>query len=67
MSEKSDKFLTEEQIEHIAEKAANKAIEKITHQLYEEIGRRLVSKLLTGVGVVTVVFLGWLASQGWIK
>src|SRR5262245_56955844 len=38
--------LTDAQIERIAEKAAAKAVEKMTGQLYQEVGRSVVSKVL---------------------
>lgn len=61
------KTLSDEEIDLIAEKAAEKAIEKITHQLYEEIGRSIVSKVLTGLGILAVALVSWFAGQGWIK
>ena len=42
--------LTEAEIEHIAERAAEKAIQKV----YSEIGRSVAQKIFWVLGVVTV-------------
>lgn len=47
-------------IEEIAEKAAEKAIEKLTAHVYQEIGRGLVSKIIWMSGVVVVGVWLWL-------
>jgi hypothetical protein len=45
----SDK-LTEAEIEHIAERAADKAIEKV----YSQIGKSVAQKIIWMIGVATV-------------
>lgn len=60
-------WLTEEQIEMIAERAATRAMEKMTDQLYREVGRGVISKLLYMVGVAAVAAWAWAHSQGWAK
>jgi preprotein translocase subunit SecF len=42
--------LTEAEIEHIAERAANKAIEKV----YSQIGKSVAQKIIWMIGVATV-------------
>lgn len=59
--------LTDDQIEEIAERAAQKAIEKMTANLYQEIGKGLVSKLLTVIGVLVTLFSIWATGKGFIK
>jgi len=51
-------------VEEIAERAAEKAIEKLTARLYEEIGRSVLSKILYLLGVCTVGFWFWLRDKG---
>lgn len=46
--------LSEEQIELIAEKAAEKAVAKLTDHVYREVGKSVVSKLSWTVGVITL-------------
>jgi len=56
--------LTEEQIEQIAEKAANRAIEKLTTHVYQEVGKSVVSKLFYLVGACAIGLYLWLKSKG---
>lgn len=59
--------LTDDQIEEIAERAAEKAVAKMTAQFYQQVGKGVVSKLLTVIGVITVGAYMWLSSHGWVK
>lgn len=56
--------LSEEQIEMIAEKAAEKAIEKLTSHVYQEVGKSVVSKLFYIVGACALGIWLWLKSKG---
>lgn len=56
--------LSEEQIELIAEKAAEKAIEKLTSHVYQEVGKSVVSKLFYIVGACAIGVWLWLRSKG---
>lgn len=56
--------LTDAQIEAIAEKAATKAVKKMTDDAYMAIGKSVTSKFFTIVGIVTIVFVGWLQVTG---
>lgn len=51
---RSQAHLTDEQIEDIAEKAAEKAIEKLTGDVYKAVGKSVVQKLFWIAGAITV-------------
>lgn len=55
--------LTDEQINHIAEKAAEVAFKKI----YEEVGRSVVKKIFWIVGAGALGLLFWMAGNGTLK
>lgn len=57
-------YLTQEDIEKIAEQAADKAVNKMTNQAYQAIGKGVVSRFLWIVGVITVGFAAWLHTKG---
>lgn len=59
-------YLTAEDIEKVAERAADRAVKKITEHVYLEVGRSVVSKFLWAVGAITVGFVLWLHSKGFI-
>lgn len=59
--------LTDDQIEDIAdiaEKAAEKAIEKLTGDVYKAVGKSVVSKFLWIVGALSVGAYLWLKKTG---
>lgn len=55
--------LSEEQIETIAERAAEKAVEKLTRHIYQEVGKNVVSKMFYLVGACAVGVCFWLKSK----
>lgn len=55
--------LSDEEIEHIADKAAERAIEKV----YTEVGRGVLKKLAWIVGVVIISALVWLSHLDKLK
>lgn len=55
--------LSDEQIEAIAERAAEKAIEKV----YTQIGKWTVQRFLLLVGAATLAVLAWLGGKGLLK
>ncbi len=59
--------LTEEQIEFIAEKAAEKAISKLTNHVFQEVGKSVLNKLFYIVGACILGFWLWLKSKGVIS
>ena len=58
--------LTPAQIEEIAEKAAEKAVAKITQNVYAEIGKGVVRKATWIIGMLAVVALLWAQSKGFV-
>lgn len=56
--------LTEEQIEEIAERAAERAMKKLTDHMYKEVGRGVVNKLFWIIGVISVGLYLWLKQKG---
>jgi hypothetical protein len=62
--ERRKNCLSEEDIEMIAEKAAEKAITKLTAHLYQEIGKSFVEKFLYLLGATVVGVYLFLKSKG---
>lgn len=56
--------LTEDQIEQIAELAAERAISKLTDHAYKAVGKSIVEKLFYIVGVLSVALYLWLKEKG---
>lgn len=52
--------LTDEQIEAIAERAAEVAFKKI----YEEVGRSVIKRIFWIVGAATLFLMMWMAGNG---
>ena len=52
--------LTEDQMDAIAERAAEKAIQKV----YEVVGKSIVHKFFWFVGAATLAILAWMAGKG---
>lgn len=67
MSNSNFSPLTEAQIEEIAERAARKAVEKLTDNVYREIGKSVLQKFVYVVGAIAVALFLWLQSKGLIK
>lgn len=59
--------LSKEQVEEIAEVAAEVAVKKMQASLYQEIGKTFVSKALQVIGIVLVGLAVWLNSKGILK
>lgn len=57
-------YMSESDIERIAEKAADKAVSKITNYVYIEVGRNVISKFLWITGAVVIGVSAWLHSKG---
>jgi hypothetical protein len=55
--------LTEDQIDAIAERAAERALEKV----YTSIGKSVVSKFLWVVGTAVLALSAWLHGHGFFK
>lgn len=59
--------ISDEQIEEIAEKAAEKAIELMTAGVYKSIGRSVVDKFLWLVGVLSLGAWLWAKKNGYVQ
>lgn len=59
--------LTDEEIEMIAEKAAQKAVARMTNDLYREVGRGVVNKFFWIVGLSTIGVYVYLQQKGYIR
>jgi hypothetical protein len=59
--------LTDAQVDAIAEKAADKAVAKITANFYQEVGKGVVTKIMWLIGVVAVGIYFYLQGKGLIK
>jgi tetrahydromethanopterin S-methyltransferase subunit G len=59
--------ISELQIEEIAERAADKAVERIVNDVYQQIGKTIVDKMLWLIGVVTLGAFSYALSNGWIS
>jgi predicted GTPase len=59
-------YLTEHEIDAIAEKAAEKAVEKFSDMVYQEVGKNVLSKLVWIIGASFVAFAAWLHSKGFL-
>ncbi len=66
--ERRKRFISEVEIEELADKAAEKAsdktIEKLPHLLYMEVGRSVVNRLFYIIGVISVAAYLWLKAKG---
>tara|TARA_R100001163_G_C5042166_1_gene180073 strand:+ start:411 stop:605 length:195 start_codon:yes stop_codon:yes gene_type:complete len=58
----NERCLTESDIDRIAEKAAERALEKV----YAEVGKSVSKKLMWIMGVVSISLIVWLSSFGGI-
>lgn len=59
--------ISDEQIEEIAEKAAEKAIELMTAGVYTSIGRSVVDKFLWLVGALSLGAWLWAKKNGYVQ
>jgi hypothetical protein len=62
---------SDEQLDHIAEAAAEKAavraVEMIKANLYQEAGKAVVAKLLQLIGIAAIGILYWLNKTGFFE
>ena len=70
MSEQQNPFhpgcplLDDSELEKIAERAAEKAIKKLTNHVYQEVGKSVVSKFVYIVGACSIGLYLWMKSKG---
>ena len=58
--------ITEEDVERIAERAATKAVAKITDYVYIEVGKSVLKRILWLTGAAIVGVAAWMHSKGFI-
>ncbi len=54
-------------LEHAAERGAEKAIEKLTQDVYQAVGKKVVTKLWQVLGVCVIGFVLWAIKHGWFQ
>lgn len=59
--------ISEEQVEAIAARAAELAIEKVTNHVYRTVGKSVITKAIWLIGASAVGAYLWLRSNGWIR
>ena len=57
-------LLDDSELEKIAERAAEKAIKKLTNHVYQEVGKSVISKFVYIVGACSVGLYLWMKSKG---
>ncbi len=59
--------MTDTEMDQLAEKAADKAVAKITANFYQEIGESVVKKVTFLIGVIVVGLYVFGQQHGWWK
>jgi len=59
--------LTEEQLDDIAERAAERAVQKVFDRISLEVGRSILRKSAYVIGALVLVAAAWLIGGGHIK
>lgn len=57
----------EELLEMAAQRGARKAIEEMTHDVYQAVGKKVIAKFWQLLGVMAVGFVFWAIQHGWFK
>lgn len=65
--DKTPPVLTDEQMDDIAERAATRAVEKLTQDAYRAVGKSVVDKFLYILGVCALGLYFYLQQKGIIK
>lgn len=60
-------YLSDDQIEQIAEEAAKRALKHMIEDGYKAVGKNVIEKGAWVVGVLACGIFAWLASKGFIK
>jgi tetrahydromethanopterin S-methyltransferase subunit G len=63
--------LTDKELQELMEKAAElgaeRAIEKLTSDVYQAVGKKVITKLWQTLGMLAVGFAIWAIQHGWFK
>lgn len=65
--ERRRKLLSEEQIEEIADRAADKAVDKLKREAVNEVGVWTIHKIKWIFTIATLFVFVWLVKNGYIK
>ena len=60
-------WLTDEQIDEVAERAADLAVRKLTENAYKAVGKSVIEKLFYIVGVLTLALYLWAKEKGLVS
>lgn len=55
--------LSDEQIDEIAERAAEKAVAMVKNEFYNEVGRSVVSRFIMIVGIMVTALVAWFSKD----
>lgn len=65
------KAFSDEELKELLEEAsrmgARKAIEEMTNDIYQVVGKKVINKLWQALGVMCVGFVLWAIQHGWFK
>ena len=67
MSDPNKTWLTDEQIDEVAERAADLAVKKMTENAYKAVGKSVIEKLFYIVGVLTLALYLWAKEKGLVS
>lgn len=59
--------MSETELDQLAERAADRAVKKMTEEAYREVGRRTLRGIGYIAGVMTLAGIVWLANHGYLK
>ncbi|MXS85280.1 hypothetical protein ABO04_04940 [Nitrosomonas sp. HPC101] len=59
--------LSEEELDLLAERVVERTLQKVTSKMYQEIGKNIISKLLTGVGIGVIGLYFYARDRGWVQ
>jgi hypothetical protein len=58
--------MSETEMDQLADKAADRAVKRMTEEAYREVGRRTLRGLFYIVGVLTMAVIVWLVKHGYL-
>lgn len=59
--------MSDTELDRLAERAADRAVKKITEEAYREVGKRTLRGMTYIAGVLTVAAVIWLSNHGYFK
>ena len=67
MTDPNKTWLTDDQIDEVAERAADLAVKKMTENAYKAVGKSVIEKLFYIVGVLTLALYLWAKEKGLVS